>query len=104
MRFIPETRSLRAALFTLFTSAAALWGLGIAGIWWRPVQRAAALVDNAASTCTILAGVCVVAWVVRDRDKELLLKSMAEDLSRRGGRGKPPTGPLRLVEDRSASA
>jgi len=94
MLFVP--RRMRVPLVAVSGAALALWGLAGAGF----SDRATDLLSSAAGAVTVISvstwTMLGVAFMVRDRDKELLIKSIAAEARKRGGRN--PTGPLRRVQ------
>jgi len=94
MLFVP--RRMRVPLVALSAAGLALWGLAGAGF----SDRATDLLSSAAGAVSAVSGTAWlmfgVAFMVRDRDKELLIKSIAAEARKRGGRN--PTGPLRRVQ------
>ena len=94
MLFVP--RRMRVPLVALSAAGLALWGLAGAGF----SDRATDLLSSAAGAVTVISvstwTMLGVAYMVRDRDKELLIKSIAAEARKRGGRN--PTGPLRRVQ------
>jgi len=94
MLFVP--RRMRVPLVAVSGAALALWGLAGAGF----SDRATDLLSSAAGAVSAISGTAWlmfgVAYMVRDRDKELLIKSIAAEARKRGGRN--PTGPLRRVQ------
>ena len=94
MQFVP--RRMRVPLVAVSGAALALWGLAGAGFSDRAtdiLSSAAGAVSAVSGTAWLMFG---VAFMVRDRDKELLIKSIAAEARKRGGRN--PTGPLRRVQ------
>jgi hypothetical protein len=75
-------------------AAAALWGVAVAGIWVRMEDALAGDVRVMAAALTVVSVLLLVAYVVRDRDKDALVRAMAEVTIRRG---QAPTVPLRRV-------
>ena len=94
MLFVP--RRMRVPLVALSAAGLALWGLAGAGFSDRAtdiLSSAAGAVSAVSGTAWLMFG---VAFMVRDRDKELLIASIAAEARKRGGRN--PTGPLRRVQ------
>lgn len=71
-------------------AALPLWGGAIAGIW-VPVPASA---DRVLVAAALIAGATALSETSKDRDKELLIRALA-DASRRGVRAQ--TGPMRRV-------
>jgi len=94
MLFVP--RRMRVPLVALSAAGLALWGLAGAGFSDRAtdiLSSAAGAVSAVSGTAWLMFG---VAFMVRDRDKELLIASIAAEARKRAGRN--PTGPLRRVQ------
>ena len=75
-------------------TAAALWGMSIAAIW---VHLNEDLVGNdrfMAATLTVVSVFLEVVYSIRDRDKDALVRAMADFTLTRG---QAPTAPLRRV-------
>ena len=94
MLFVP--RRMRVPLVAVSGAALALWGLAGAGF----SDRATDMLSSAAGAVSAISGTAWlmfgVAFMVRDRDKELLITSIAAEARKRAGRN--PTGPLRRVQ------
>ena len=93
MLFVP--RRMRIPLVAVTGAAIALWGLAGAGF----SDRATDLLSSAAGAVTVISvstwTMFGIAFMMRDRDKELLIKSIAE-ARKRAEPGR--TGPLRRIQ------
>lgn len=75
-----------------------LWGLAGAATWAAFDSHCVSIESNAACAATILAGLCWVAHVVRDRDKDVLVDAMADlSLRRAMSQTRPDLQRLRRV-------
>jgi hypothetical protein len=94
MLFVP--RRMRVPLVALSGAAIALWGLAGAGF----SDRATDILSSAAGAVTVISvstwTMLGVAYMMRDRDKELLIASIAAEAKRRAEPGR--TGPLRRIQ------
>jgi hypothetical protein len=84
---------LRIASVVTGIIAVALWGVAVTGIW---VHMEDVLLGDArvmAGALTVVSVLLLVAYMVRDRDKDALVRAMAEVTIRRG---QAPTEPLHL--------
>lgn len=87
-----QCRKARSLLISLTTTAAAFWAAGSAAF---PVLHAYALIIiSAGMTVTIIDAMVVITFMIRDRDKELLLNCLVEASQRAA---KAPTVPLHVV-------
>jgi hypothetical protein len=94
MPFVP--RRMRIPLVAVTGAALALWGLAGAGF----SDRATDILSSAAGAVTVISvstwTMFGIAFMVRDRDKELLIASIAAEARRRAEPGR--TGPLRRIQ------
>ena len=88
------SRRARLALTALAVTVTGLWAAGVTGIWLLDGRSDTALLAGAVAGSTAFTFTWT-ALAVRDRDKELLIRAIAE-LSRLDG-GQGPKGALRLV-------
>lgn len=95
MRFAPPTRQIRIIIAAFAVAAAFLWVAAFTALWTHPREGLPAVLAAAACAVTIVGAMIWAVGGTRDRDKDLLLRSMA-DLSQRAGRRNAPTLPLRL--------
>lgn len=89
--------ALRIASKVLFVLSAALWGFAGAAAWAGVDAAAEPVEANAAAAATVLAGACLIAYAVRDRDKEALVTAMADFSQRRAMAETRPEQRLRRV-------
>lgn len=76
--------AMRYSAWALTALSAVLWGVAVAAIW-VPVEPAFLGDDRMmAATATIVAVFLGVSYRLRDRDKDALVRSMAEVTMRRG--------------------
>ena len=97
--FVP--RRLLIPLFAVTAAAAGLWAL--TGADMRLSEHATDVLTAAAAALTVVSATGWIAFGLRDRDKELLIKGIAEARKRdidgaRKRAGKDPTGPLRRIQ------
>ena len=88
-------RPFRTVVICFAAASLILWALAVASLWLKPGEGVPGVLGTAAGTCTVLAAMTWFTLALRDRDKDFLLKSMADDLRQRAG--KAPTLPLRRV-------
>ena len=88
-------RPLRSIVLGFAMASLILWALAFASLSLDPHEGVPGVLGALAGTCTVLAAMTWFTLALRDRDKDFLLKSMAEDLRRRAGNA--PTLPLRRV-------
>lgn len=88
---------LRATALALSGLSAALWSLAGAATWAGLDRAAISIESNGACAATVLAGLCWVAYHVRDRDKEVLVDAMADLSLRRATAQTRPERVLRRV-------
>ncbi len=69
---------LRTASVVIGSTAVAMWGIAIAGIWGFASGRAAAVDLAGAGTSTVVSVLLAIAYRVRDRDKDALVRAMAD--------------------------
>ncbi len=97
MQFVP--RRMRAPLIALSAVSACLWAAAIAGASELD-DRVTALLSAAAATVSVTVGstwiMLGVAFMMRDRDKELLIDGMIEEARRRAA--PDPPGHLRRIQ------
>lgn len=87
---------MRVAAWVLSALSAVTWGLAAASTWAAVDPRALSIEANAAAAFTVLAGICLIAYAVRDRDKEALVEAWAE-VSRRRAAAQTRTDLKRVV-------
>jgi hypothetical protein len=75
--------ALRTAAKVLFALSAALWGFAAAAAWAGVDVHAESIEANAAAAATVLGGMCLIAYAVRDRDKDALVEAIADFSQRR---------------------
>ena len=75
---------MRKSALVLTAASGVLWGLSGASTWAGFDPHSVSIESNGACAATILAGLCWVAWAVRDRDKDVLVDAMASFSQRRG--------------------
>jgi len=95
--FVP--RRLLIPLISLTAAAAGLWVL--TGADARLSGRATDVLSAAAAALTVVSATGWLAFAVRDRDKELLIKGLVEAKKRAAKDArdpKDPSGPLRRVQ------
>lgn len=85
---------MRKAAWVLTAVSGVLWGLAGASTWGDVDPRAVVIEAAAAVAAVGLAGLFWVAWAVRDRDKDALVRAMADFSQQRASRA---TAPLRRV-------
>lgn len=90
--------SLRIAGLCFAVGAVVLWMLSALATW-AGVDRAAVSIEaNAAAAASVLAGLCLIAFRVRDRDKDVLVDAMADlSLRRAMSQTRPDLQRLRRV-------
>ena len=86
---------MRGAAWVLSALSAVTWILAGASTWGGVDRPALSMEANAAAALTVLAGVCLVADAVRDRDKDALVTAWAEVSRRRAPA--PTRGDLKRV-------
>lgn len=86
---------MRGAAWVLSAVSAVIWGLAGAATWGGVDRPALSIEANAAAALTVLAGLCVIAGSVRDRDKDALVTAWAEVSRRRAPA--PTRGDLKRV-------
>ena len=75
---------MRVAAWVLTAMSVVFWSLAGAATWAGVDLRALAIEVGASCATTVLAGVCWIAFGVRDRDKDALVRAMAQVTIRRG--------------------
>lgn len=89
--------ALRIAARVLSAVSAVLWGMAALSTWAGIDPHALAIEANAAASASVLAGVCLIAYAVRDRDKDALVAAMADFSQRRATAETRPQAVLRRV-------
>ena len=75
---------MRKAAWVLTAVSAVLWILSALSTWAGFDPRALSIEANAAAAASVLVGLCLVASAARDRDKDALVRAMADFTQRRG--------------------
>lgn len=88
---------MRAAAWALTAVSAVLWSLAGAATWAGIDPRALDIEVGAAVAATTLTGACLIAWAVRDREKQALTDALADFTLRRASAPTRPEQRLRLV-------
>lgn len=96
MGLAPPPGRIRIILAAFAIIGAALWAAAFAAMWTHPREGLPAVMAAAACAVTVVGAFIWVAMAVRDRDKDLMVRSMSDYLSQRAGRN-APTLPLRLL-------
>lgn len=81
---------MRRAAVVLGVLSIILWGFAGLATWAGLDRGALSIEANAAAAATSLMGACLIAWAMRDRDKDVLVTAMADFTLRRGS---APTRP-----------
>lgn len=95
MQFVP--RAMRIPLIAASVASAVLWGVAIAGMVQEWDDKVTIVAANGGGALTVVSGTAWlmfgVAFMMRDRDKEMLIDGMIAEARKRAG-----TGGLRRVQ------